>query len=167
LIPKLDITQWSLWLAVRAGLPLWKPETWRAVGALTTAASALAARGGTPGDSVLRAAAKPSGRLNDAAAPVALRRTAREIAADRPYLAELLRADEAAHVATFWDEHVGRHLEPFAHWESPPSIAAALNELVSGDPGISSLQYFLANYGPFAQIAELGCGDGIYASGSR
>jgi SAM-dependent methyltransferase len=99
--------------------------------------------------------------MDDAAVAVALRRTAREIAADRPDLAALLRADEAAHVATFWDEHVGRHLEPFAHWESPPSIAAALNTLVSGDPQVSSLHYFLANYGPFAHVAELGCGDGI------
>jgi SAM-dependent methyltransferase len=161
LTPKLDVTQWSLWLAVRAGLPLWKPETWRAVGILTKAASALAARGGTPRDNVLRAAAKPSGRMDDAAVAVALRRTACKIAADRPDLAALIRADEAAHVATFWDEHVGRHLEPFAHWESPPSISAALNTLVSGDPRVSSLQYFLANYGPFAHVAELGCGDGI------
>jgi SAM-dependent methyltransferase len=161
LIRKLDITQWSLWLAVRAGLPLWKPQTWRAVGTLTRAASALAVRGGTPKDIVLRAAAKPSGRMDDPAVAVALRRTAREVAADRPDLAALLRADEAAHVATFWDEHVGRHLEPFAHWESPPSIAAGLNMLVSGDPQVSSLHYFLGNYGPFAHVAELGCGDGI------
>jgi SAM-dependent methyltransferase len=160
-IPRLDVNQWSLWLAVRAGLPLWKPETWRAVGTLARAASALAARGGTAKDNVLRAAAMPSGRRNDAAAAVALRHTAREIAADRPGLAELLRADEATHVATFWEEHVGRHLGPFAHWESPPSIAVALNMLVSGDPHVTSLQYFLANYGPFAHVAELGCGDGI------
>jgi SAM-dependent methyltransferase len=161
LIPKLDITQWSLWLAVKAGLPLWRPETWRAVGAVTKAASALAARSGTSKDSVLRAAAMPSGRPDDAAAPAALRRTARKIAASRPDLVQLLRVDEAAHVATFWDEHVGRHREPFAHWESPPSIAAALNGLMSGDPAMTPLQFFVAHYGPFAHVAELGCGDGI------
>ena len=161
MIRELDVTRWSLWLAAKAGLPLWKPETWRAVGTLTTAASALAARGGALRDSVLRAAAMPSGRPDDAAAPMALRRAAREIAADQPALAELLRADEAAHVATFWDEHAGRHREPFAHWESPPSIAAALNALVSNEPSVTPLQFFLAHYGPFAQVAELGCGDGI------
>jgi SAM-dependent methyltransferase len=92
-----------------------------------------------------------------------LRLAARKIVAqgNRPGLSELLRADEAAHVATFWDEHVGRHLEPFAHWESPASIAAALNVQVSGDPGMSWLVYFLGQHGPFAQMAELGCGDGI------
>jgi SAM-dependent methyltransferase len=120
------------------------------------------ARGGTPKDSVLRAAAMPSGRMDDPAGLVALRRTARKIVAEshRPDLAERLRADEAAHVATFWDTHVGRHLEPFAHWESPPPIAAALMELVSGAPPMDSLQFFLAHYGPFAHVAELGCGNG-------
>ncbi len=157
----LDVTRWSLWLAAKAGLPLWQRETWRAAGTLARVASALAARGGTPRDSVLRAAAMPSGRPDDAAASMALRRAAREIAADQPALAELLRVDEAAHVAAFWDEHAGRHREPFAHWESPPSIAAALNALVSDDPGVTPLQFFLAHYGPFAQVAELGCGDGI------
>jgi SAM-dependent methyltransferase len=161
LIVRPDITGWSLWLAVRAGLPLWKPETWRAVGTLTRAASALGARGGTPRDNVLRAAAKPSGRMDDAAVAVALRHTARKIAADRPDLAALLRADEAAHVATFWDEHVGCHLEPFAHWESPPSIAVALNTLVSGEPWMTPAHHFLATYGPFTHVAELGCGDGL------
>jgi SAM-dependent methyltransferase len=141
--------------------PLWKPETWQAVGSLSRAASELAARGGTPRDNVLRAAAMSSGRLNEAAAPVALRRTAREIAADRPDLAALIRADEAAHVATFWDEHVGRHLEPFAHWESPPSIAAGLNLLVSGEPWMTAAHHFMANNGPFAHVADLGCGDGV------
>jgi SAM-dependent methyltransferase len=164
LISRPDITRWSLWLAAKAGLPLWKSETWRAVGTLTGAASALRARGGVARDSVLRAAAMPSGRPDDTAASMALRRAAREIAADQPALDELLRADEAAHVATFWDEHAGRHREPFAHWESPPSIVAALNALVSGDPGVTPLKFFLAHYGPFAQVAELGCGDGILVS---
>jgi SAM-dependent methyltransferase len=166
LVPRLDFTRWSLWLAARAGLPLWKRETWRALGTLSQAASALAARGGAPKDSVLRAAAMPSGRMDDPAVVVALRRTARKIAAEsnRPDLVERLRADEAAHVATFWDEHVGRHLEPFAHWESPPSIAAALMEVVSGDPRLHPLQFFLAQYGPFAHVAELGCGNGHLVS---
>ncbi len=161
MIPKLDVTRWSLWLAAKAGLRLWKPETWRALRTLSRAASALAGHSGSPKDRVLRAAAMPSGRPDDAAAQMALRRAARKIAADRPALAELLRADEAAHVATFWDEHAGRHCEPFAHWESPPSIAAALNALVSNDPSVTPLHFFLAHYGPFEQVAELGCGDGI------
>jgi SAM-dependent methyltransferase len=164
LISRPEFTPWTLWLAVRAGLPLRRRETWRALGTLTTAAAALAAHGGPPKDNVLRAAAMPSGRYADDNALVALRRTARTIVAEsgRSDLAELLRADEATYVATFWDEHVGRHTEPFAHWESPPTIAAALMDLVSGDPCMHPLQSFLAHYGPFGHIAELGCGDGNF-----
>jgi methylase of polypeptide subunit release factors len=35
-------------------------------------------------------------------------------------------------------------------------------ELVSGDPCMHPLQFFLAHYGPFAHVAELGCGDGVF-----
>jgi SAM-dependent methyltransferase len=78
-------------------------------------------------------------------------------------LANLLRADEAARIAAFWDKNVGRHREPFAHWESPPPIAEALNVLVSGAPHIGPPQWFMTNYGPFDKVAELGCGDGVLA----
>ncbi|HEY4847732.1 MAG TPA: class I SAM-dependent methyltransferase, partial [Methylocella sp.] len=64
-------------------------------------------------------------------------------------------------VASFWDENAGRHCEPFAHWESPAPIQHALNKLVTGDISIHPPVWFMRHYGPFAHVAELGCGDGI------
>jgi SAM-dependent methyltransferase len=144
-------------------LPLWNPRTWRAVAALVEAASARDPQGLSAQDQVLRAAVASPGRSNGALAPAALRRTAREIVArsNRTALADLLRADETARIAAFWDENVGRHLEPFAHWESPQPIAEALNMLVSGISWMGSPHWFMTNYGPFRQVADLGCGDGV------
>ena len=168
LIPALDITQWSLWLALKAGLPLWKPQTWRTLAALIKDASVLDARGGTSQDRVLRAAAAPIRQSDNIPTPASagaewLRRAAWQIVAQskRPGLAELLRADEAARIAAFWDENVGRHREPFAHWESPSPIAEALNAIVSGDPSMGPVPWFMTKYGPFDRVAELGCGDGV------
>jgi SAM-dependent methyltransferase len=70
-------------------------------------------------------------------------------------------AAKALKVASFWDENAGRHCEPFAHWESPEAIQHALNKLVTGDIAIHPPGWFMRHYGPFAHVAELGCGDGI------
>ncbi|MGH6869486.1 MAG: class I SAM-dependent methyltransferase, partial [Methylocella sp.] len=70
-------------------------------------------------------------------------------------------AAKARKVASFWDENAGRHCEPFAHWESPAPIQHALNKLVTGDIAIHPPGWFMQHYGPFARVAELGCGDGI------
>jgi SAM-dependent methyltransferase len=168
LIPNLEIAQWSFWLALKARLPLWKLEAWRALGALINSASALAPEGGSSRDRVLRAAVTPARQLGETPIPVPLstdwlRRAAKQAIArnNRPDLAELLRADETARIAAFWDKNVGRHREPFAHWESPPPIAEALNVLVSGESWMGPSQWFMTNYGPFGLVAELGCGDGV------
>jgi SAM-dependent methyltransferase len=70
-------------------------------------------------------------------------------------------AAKARKVASFWDENVGRHCGPFAHWESPAPIQHALNKLVTGDISIHPPVWFMRHFGPFAHVAELGCGDGI------
>ena len=70
-------------------------------------------------------------------------------------------AAKARKVASFWDENAGRHCEPFAHWESPAPIQHALNKLVTGDISIHPPGWFMRHYGPFAHVAELGCGIGI------
>ncbi|WOJ91129.1 methyltransferase domain-containing protein [Methylocapsa polymorpha] len=72
-------------------------------------------------------------------------------------------AARAHKVASFWDQNVGGHCEPFAHWESPASIQHALNKLVTGDIWAHPPGWFMQHYGPFAHVAELGCGDGILA----
>lgn len=82
----------------------------------------------------------------------------------RPLLTQawqLAGAAKARKVASFWDENAGRHCEPFAHWESPAPIQHALNKLVTGDISIHPPGWFMKHYGPFAHVAELGCGDGI------
>jgi SAM-dependent methyltransferase len=168
LIRNLNITQWSLRLALKARLPLWKPEPWRALAGLIKAASALDPQGGSSRDRVLRAAVIPAKQLDNTPMPVALgmeslRRTAEQVVArtSRLDLADLLRVDEATRIAAFWNKNVGRHREPFAHWESPRPIAEALNMLVSGESRVAPPQWFMTNYGPFNQVAELGCGDGV------
>ena len=155
MILSLDIAQWSFRLALKARLPLWKPEAWQVLAGLITAASALDPRGGSSRDRVLRVALGTE----------SLRRAAKQIMAgtNRLDLAELLRADEAARTAAYWNKNVGRHREPFAHWESPTPIAEALNMLVSGEPWMGPPRWFMTNYGPFSQVAELGCGDGVLA----
>jgi SAM-dependent methyltransferase len=168
LVPKLEVAQWSLWLALKARLPLWKPEAWRALAALISSASALDPQYGSSRDRVLRAAVTPARSFDKTTIPIVtgadwLRQAAKQVVArsNRPSLTNLLRADEATRIAAFWDKNVGRHREPFAHWESPPPIAEALNEVVSGAPHIGPPQWFMTNYGPFDQVAELGCGDGV------
>jgi SAM-dependent methyltransferase len=168
LVPRFEVAQWSLWLALKARLPLWKPEAWRALAALISSASALDPQHGSSRDRVLRAAVTPGRPLDKTTIPIVtaadwLRQAAKQVVArnNRPSLTNLLRADEASRIAAFWDENVGRHREPFAHWESPPPIAEALNVLVSGAPHIGPPQWFMTNYGPFDQVAELGCGDGV------
>jgi SAM-dependent methyltransferase len=66
-----------------------------------------------------------------------------------------------ARAARFWDKAVGRHREPFAHWESPAPIQRRLNWIVSGSENIDPVRWFLNEYGPFARVADLGCGDGV------
>ena len=70
-------------------------------------------------------------------------------------------AEKARTVASFWDTNVGRHREPFAHWESPAPIQHALNKLVTGEISVQPPRWFMHQYGPFKHVAELGCGDGI------
>ena len=70
-------------------------------------------------------------------------------------------AAKARKVASFWDANAGKHCKPFAHWESPAPIQHALNKLVTGDISIPPPVWFMRHYGPFAHVAELGCGDGI------
>jgi SAM-dependent methyltransferase len=168
LIPDLDIAQWSLRLALKARLPLWKPDAWRSLAELIKAASLLDSQDGSSRDRVLRAAAIPARGVRDTPMPVAigtelLRRAAKRLAVEsnRRGIAELLRADDATRVAEFWNKNVGRHREPFAHWESPPVIKEALNQLVSGEASIEPPRWFITNYGPFRHVAELGCGDGV------
>jgi SAM-dependent methyltransferase len=74
---------------------------------------------------------------------------------------QIAHAAKQRKVASFWDENAGRHCEPFAHWESPAPIQQALNKLVTGDIAIFPPGWFMRHYGPFAHVAELGCGDGI------
>ena len=168
MIPNLNITQWSLRLALKARLPLWKPEAWRAVAGLVTAASALDPDGQSSKDRVLRAAMIASPPMSNPPLPVVmgaelLRRAAKHVVARHTGLnfAQLLTADQPTRIAAFWDKNVGRHREPFAHWESPQPIAEALNVIVSGEPLIQPPQWFMTNYGPFNHVAELGCGDGV------
>ncbi|PZR80455.1 MAG: hypothetical protein DLM68_19610 [Hyphomicrobiales bacterium] len=78
---------------------------------------------------------------------------------------QMADAANARKVASFWDENAGRHCEPFAHWESPAPIQHALNKLVTGDISIHPPAWFMRHYGPFAHVAELGCGDGIMVHG--
>jgi SAM-dependent methyltransferase len=78
-----------------------------------------------------------------------------------PQAGQMTGAAKARKVASYWDENAGRHCEPFAHWESPAPIQHALNKLVTGDISILPPGWFMRQYGPFAQVAELGCGDGI------
>ena len=40
-------------------------------------------------------------------------------------------AARARKVASFWDENVGRHCVPFAHWESPAPIQHETVEIVT------------------------------------
>jgi len=61
----------------------------------------------------------------------------------------------------FWNKNVGRHREPFAHWESPDPIQKSLNEVVTGDRDLAPPLWFIRKYGPFISVAELGCGDGF------
>jgi hypothetical protein len=104
-----------------------------------------------------------TGRLI-AALIAAWRRVRRAQRIGRPLLtktAQIAGAAKARKVASFWDENVGRHCELFAHWESPAPIQHALNKLVTGDISIHPPAWFMRHYGPFAHVAELGCGDGI------
>ncbi len=70
-------------------------------------------------------------------------------------------AAAARKVASYWDENAGKHCEPFAHWESPAPIQHGLNKLVTGNSSVHPVERFMDHYGPFAQVAELGCGNGI------
>ncbi len=99
-----------------------------------------------------------------AALNAAWRRVRRAQPIGRPLLTQAgqMAGDaNARKVASFWDENAGRHCEPFAHWESPAPIQHALNKLVTGDISIQPPVWFMRHYGPFAHVAELGCGDGI------
>ncbi|WP_316399049.1 class I SAM-dependent methyltransferase [Bradyrhizobium sp. 33ap4] len=63
----------------------------------------------------------------------------------------------------FWDINVGKHREPFVHWESPEPIQQKLNSLVTGSQNLHPPGWFVQKYGPFDTVAELGCGDGVLA----
>jgi hypothetical protein len=157
LIARRDATQWILWLAA---LPLWKPETWRAVGTLTLAATALAARGGTPRDKCcaprrcgragwmtrpprLLSAALPA--TSPPAGPTSPTPARRRGYACGDLLGRARRASSRALRA------LGKS----------PLHRGSAQHAGARRPFGESPQYFLANYGPFAQAAELGCGEGI------
>jgi SAM-dependent methyltransferase len=61
----------------------------------------------------------------------------------------------------YWDRNVGKHREPFAHWESPDPIQKSLSQVVTGDRDLPPPLWFMQKHGPFAAVADLGCGDGI------
>jgi hypothetical protein len=64
----------------------------------------------------------------------------------------------------FWDRNVGKHREPFAHWESPDPIQKSLNQVVTGERGLAPPLWFMRKYGPFAAPAELGCGNAFWSN---
>lgn len=68
---------------------------------------------------------------------------------------------ETDRVAAYWNEAVGRHRQPFAHWESPAPIQEALNRCSTGSTQRQPWFDFTQRFGPFARVAELGSGDGV------
>ena len=70
----------------------------------------------------------------------------------------------ASEVSSFWDEHVGKHLESFDVWEANYPIKMHQNKKISGDPSQTAVDWFWCKYGPFRAMASIGSGTGILES---
>jgi O-antigen biosynthesis protein len=74
----------------------------------------------------------------------------------RPLALRPMRSYEAQ-VATHWENVDMTEVRSF--WQSPV-VMAALNERITGRPGLDRLEYFAARYGPFHRAVSLGSGHG-------
>ncbi|MCI0468424.1 MAG: methyltransferase domain-containing protein, partial [Beijerinckiaceae bacterium] len=55
--------------------------------------------------------------------------------------------------------NTGEHREPLAHWERAAPFLQRLNKLVTGEVSVPLQVWFARKYGPFNQVAVLGCSD--------
>jgi hypothetical protein len=86
-----------------------------------------------------------------------VRRAKEQIKRHPHHGAKIISAAKSNKVAWFWDENVGRHCGPFAHWESPAPIQHGLNKLVTGDisihPPVWFMQHLLGAVAPHRAAA--------------
>jgi SAM-dependent methyltransferase len=64
-------------------------------------------------------------------------------------------------VANYWDKFVGTHINSPDHWEANQVVQQFQWKLITGDPFLNPVDWFMANYGPFSKMASICCGSGI------
>jgi SAM-dependent methyltransferase len=64
-------------------------------------------------------------------------------------------------VASYWDDHVGEHINSFSHWEGTKPVQMHQWKHVTGDPNYNPVAWFWHKYGPFERSASIACGNGI------
>lgn len=64
-------------------------------------------------------------------------------------------------VASYWDKHVGQHLNSLLQWEASKPVQMHQWEHISSDPNENPVLWFWKKYGPFKRSASIACGNGI------
>lgn len=69
--------------------------------------------------------------------------------------------DVASAAASYWDAHVGSHLNNPRHWQGNV-VTRQLDWLaVTGDRTLNPVDWFMQKFGPFHSMASICCGNGI------
>jgi SAM-dependent methyltransferase len=64
-------------------------------------------------------------------------------------------------VSTYWDQHVGHHINSFVQWDACKPIQMHHWQLITGNADYNPVSWFWDKYGPFRNMASIACGDGI------
>jgi len=68
-------------------------------------------------------------------------------------------------VAAYWDKFVGTHLNSPDHWEANQVVQQAQWRLITGDPFLNPVDWFIRKFGPFSAMASICAGSGILERG--
>lgn len=64
-------------------------------------------------------------------------------------------------VADYWDKFVGTHINSPDHWEANQVVNQYQWRLISGNPFLNPIDWFMQRYGPFETMASICSGSGL------
>lgn len=64
-------------------------------------------------------------------------------------------------VADYWDKYVGTHLNSPDHWEANQVVNQFQWRLISGNPLLNPVDWFMQRFGPFSAMASICSGSGL------
>ena len=67
----------------------------------------------------------------------------------------------AERTAAHWNAYAGAHLNSPTHWEANEAVRRFQWSLITGNPELNPIAWFMERYGPFRAMCSLCSGTGI------